>query len=199
MVDIAALIAFNLAILAALASPGPAFIAMLRATLGTGPAAGWFCGLGLAIGATSWSILAVLGLTAAFALVPWAFAVLKIGGAAYLLWLAYSLWRHADQPAGRAAGPGLTGFRLGLLTNMANPKAVIFIAAIFTTVFPTMPTGATAALIVVNHLLLEIVFYTALTLGLTIPAIKTAYLRCKAVIDRAAAAVLGVMAIRIAT
>lgn len=197
--DIAALLAFNLAILAALASPGPAFIAMLRATLGTGPAAGVFCGLGLAVGATFWSVLAVLGLTAVFALVPWAFAVLKIGGAAYLLWLACSLWRNADRPAGSAAGPGLTGFRLGLLTNMANPKAVIFIAAIFATVFPAMPTGVTAVLILANHLLLEIAFYAALTLGLTIPAIQAAYLRCKAVFDRAAAAVLGVMAIRIAT
>ncbi|WP_114964237.1 LysE family transporter [Alkalilacustris brevis] len=197
--EIASLIAFNLAIVAALASPGPAIIAMLRASLGAGRAAGWFCGLGLAVGATSWSLLAVLGLTTVFAIVPWAFAVLKIAGAAYLLWLAISLWRHAERPPDSARPQGLTGFRLGLLTNMANPKAVIFVAAIFTTVFPAMPTGAMAAMIVANHLLLEIAFYTALTMGLTVPAIRAAYLRCKAVFDRAAAAILGVMAIRIVT
>ncbi|MEZ5674366.1 Threonine/homoserine/homoserine lactone efflux protein [Thalassovita litoralis] len=197
--DIAALLAFNLAILGALASPGPAVIAMLRASLGSGRRAGFLCGLGLSVGATLWSLLAVLGLSALFAVAPWAFLALKIAGGAYLIWLALSLWRNADAPAQAEAPQGLNGFRLGLVTNMANPKAVVFIAAIFTTVFPAMPTGASAALVLANHLALEIMFYSALTFGLTIPAFRAAYMRFKAVFDRAAAAVLGVMALRIAT
>ena len=196
--DLAALLAFNLAILGALASPGPAVIAMLRASLGSGQRAGWLCGLGLSVGATFWSLLAILGLSALFAVVPWAFLALKIAGGAYLIWLALSLWRNADTPVQTDAPHGLNGFKLGLVTNMANPKAVVFIAAIFTTVFPAMPTGASAALVLGNHLALELAFYSILTVGLTIPAIRAAYLRFKAVFDRAAAAVLGGMALRIA-
>lgn len=197
--DLAALLAFNLAILGALASPGPAVIAMLRASLGSGQRAGWLCGLGLSVGATFWSLLAILGLSALFAVVPWAFLALKIAGGAYLIWLALSLWRNADTPVQTDAPQGLNGFKLGLVTNMANPKAVVFIAAIFTTVFPAMPTGTSAALVLGNHLALELAFYSILTVGLTIPAIRAAYLRFKAVFDRAAAAVLGGMALRIAT
>ena len=197
--DAAALIAFNLAVLGALVSPGPAVVAMLRAALSGGRKTGLACGIGLAFGAVSWSALAVLGLTALFAVAPWAFLTLKLCGAAYLIWLAVSLWRNASTPADATPPRGVNGFRLGVLTNWANPKAVVFIAAIFTTVFPAMPTGAEALLVLVNHLMLEILFYAVLTLGLTIPAIQHAYLKFKAVFDRAAAAVLGVMALRVAT
>ncbi|SEP12810.1 Threonine/homoserine/homoserine lactone efflux protein [Salinihabitans flavidus] len=197
--DAASLIAFNLAVLGALASPGPAVVAMLRAALSGGRRTGLACGLGLALGALSWSALAVLGLTALFAVAPWAFMTLKLCGAAYLIWLAVSLWRNADAAADAKAPGGVNGFRLGLLTNWANPKAVVFIAAIFTTVFPAMPTGSEALLVLGNHLALELVFYTLLTMGLTIPAIQRAYLKFKSVFDRAAAAVLGAMALRVAT
>ena len=195
----AALIAFNLAILGALASPGPAIMAMLRAALGSGRRAGFLCGIGLGLGAVFWSLLAVLGLNAIFAVVPWAFIALKVAGAAYLIWLALTLWRRADTPVDTTSHSARTGLRLGLLTNLANPKAVVFVAAIFTTVFPEMPTGHEAALVLANHLALETVFYTALTFGLTIPAVRHLYLKSKAVFDRAAAAVLGVMALHIAT
>lgn len=196
--DAAALLAFNLAILGALASPGPAIVAMLRATLCSGRRDGLLCGLGLATGALMWSTLAILGLTALFAVVPFAFMALKIAGALYLAWFAWKLWRGADTPADADAPRGLGGFRLGLVTNLANPKAVVFIAAIFTTVFPTMPTGTDAALVLVNHLAVEAAFYTLLSLGLAVPAVRALYARCKTVFDRAAAAVLGLMALRIA-
>ncbi len=199
MLDAASLIAFNLGLLGALASPGPAIMAMLRAALSDGRRAGFLCGLGLATGAVSWSLLAVLGLTALFAVAPWAFVALKLAGAAYLIWLAVTLWRNASNASDFDAPTGVNGLKLGLLTNFANPKAVVFIAAIFTTVFPAMPTGTDAALVLANHFVLEILFYAAVTMGLTIPAIRQLYQKSKAFVDRAAAAMLGVMALRIAT
>lgn len=199
LIDITALLAFNLAIMGALVSPGPALLAMLRTALGAGRRAGFLCGLGLAFGATLWSLLAVLGLSAIFAVAPRAFVALKIAGGLYLAWFAFMLWRQADRPAQADLPGGLSGFRLGLVTNLANPKAVVFIAAIFTTVFPAMPTGAEAVLVVLNHLALEILFYSLLTVGLGIAAVRIVYLKCKALFDRAAAALLGVMALRIAT
>ena len=123
----------------------------------------------------------------------------KSAGAAYLLWLAVSLWRGASRAPGVEPTGGLTGFRLGLVTNLANPKAVFFIAAIFTTVFPAMPTGTDAALIVANHLALELAWYSLAALVLTTAPARAAYLRLKARIDRIAAILLGAMALRVAT
>ncbi|MFP7570611.1 LysE family translocator [Marivita sp. S2033] len=195
----AALLAFNVAILGALVSPGPAFVAMLRATLGNGQRDGLMCGLGLACGALVWSLLAVLGLTAIFAVAPWAYLALKIAGGLYLAWFAYRLWSGADTPANADAPKGLSGFRLGFVTNLANPKAVVFIAAIFTAVFPTMPKGSDAVLVLANHLALEAAFYILLSIGLAMPAVRALYSRCKSIVDRAAAVLLGGMALRIAT
>lgn len=62
-----------------------------------------------------------------------------------------------------------------------------------------MPEGQDAALILANHFALEILFYGALAIGLTVPTFRHAYLRCKFVFDRAAAAMLGTLALRIVT
>ena len=191
------ILAFNIAILGALVSPGPAFIAMLRASMNDGRLAGLRCGVGLATGGLIWSALAIGGLTTLFALVPWAYIAIKVMGAAYLLWLAVTLWRHADAPIERHTALRLTGFRLGLLTNLANPKAAIFIAAIFTTVLPGIPTGHDAMLILTNHLVLEVAWYSTVALVLTTGPAQALYVRVKAHVDRASAAILAALGLRL--
>ena len=66
------LLAFNLTLLAALASPGPALLLALRTSLVAGPRAGIATGLGLGAMAAGWTALALLGLEAVFVVVPWA-------------------------------------------------------------------------------------------------------------------------------
>lgn len=195
----AQLIAFNIAILGALASPGPAFLALMRSTLQGGRMAGILCGLGFATAACCWSLLAILGMTALFTVVPWAYLAMKLIGAAYLIWLALQLWRNADTPM-TAVVPGAgRGFRFGLLVNLANPKAVFFIAAIFATIFPQMPHGRDAAILLGNHFLLETLWYALGALLFSTARVRAVYLRAKARIDRIAAAMLGCLAIRIVT
>lgn len=196
--SIASLLAFNLAILGALMVPGPAFLSLLRVSLTRGRAAGLACAAGLAVASMLWAGAALLGLHALFALVPWAYAALKLGGAAYLAWLAVALWRRAGAPLAPARPGGGRGFRLGLFVNLSNPKAVFFIAAIFSTVFPVMPRGTAAVALLADHFTLELIWYTTATLILTTAPMRAAYLRAKAWIDRASAVVLGLIALRTA-
>jgi len=197
--DTAALLAFNIALLGALASPGPAFLSIVQSSMTGGRARGIACALGLSVGAVAWSLLAVLGLTAVFAVVPWAYLALKVLGAGYLIWIAVGLWRHADRPVDAVETRGRSGFRLGLLVNLANPKAVFFIAAIYATVFPVMPQGWDAALILGNHFLVEVIYYGGCAIALSTAPVRRAYARAKAWLDRTAAAILGLMAARIVT
>jgi threonine/homoserine/homoserine lactone efflux protein len=155
-------------------------------------------GLGLSLAAVTWSALAMLGLSAIFAAVPVAYAALKLAGAAYLAWLALTLWRGANRPVDTAL-PGIAqGFRLGLITNLANPKLVFFIAAIFSTILPVHMGIGMQAMILANHLALELAWYTMAALVLTTAPIRAGYIRFKSRFDRGAAVVLGVMAARIA-
>lgn len=200
---LAHLLAFNITLLAAFLSPGPAMLYALRNTLRWGPGLGIATGCGLALMAAGWTLAAFLGLQAVFVLVPWAYGALKIAGAAYLIWMAWHIWRDADaaltdlpeHPTGRVA---LRAFAMGMLVNLANPKSVLFAAAVLVVIFPAGLPPAQIALVVANHLLLEVTGYTLIALVLSRPAARAAYLGARHWLDRAAALVLGALGARLA-
>ena len=190
-------VAFNLTLLAALAAPGPALLFALRQSVAGGFRVGAATGAGLALVASLWTLSALLGLQAIFALVPWAYLLLKITGALYLLWIAVHLWRDARQPLADAANPGRRAFLGGMLVNLANPKSVLFAASVLVVIFPPEMPLTHKALIVLNHFAVELVAYGALAALLTTPAARAGYLRLKPVFDRGAALVLGALGLRL--
>lgn len=72
------------------------------------------------------------GLGAVLAASATAFLILKIVGAAYLVWLGVQKWRSAGEPVSESAAPVERRylFRTALLVNLTNPKAIIFMAAL---------------------------------------------------------------------
>lgn len=197
-VDAQSLFAFNTVLLAAVASPGPALLLAMRTTLSGGRRAGLAVGAGLATVAAGWTLAALLGLDAVFRWVPWAYGVLKVGGAAYLLYLAWRTWRSARRPI-EAEGPTPTrrAFRDGVVVNLANPKSVLFAAAVIVVLFPEGLTAPDIALIAINHLLLELAVYGALAFALASAPVAKAYLRLKIGIDRLCAALLGALGLKL--
>lgn len=190
-------LAFNLTLLAALAAPGPALLFALRQSVTGGFAIGAATGLGLATMAAIWTLSALLGLGAIFALVPWAYLALKVTGALYLLWIALNLWRDAHKPLSTEAKPGQRAFLGGLLVNLANPKSVLFAASVLLVIFPPDLTLTEKALIVLNHLAVELIVYSALAALLTTPTARAGYLKLKPIFDRMAALVLGALGLRL--
>ena len=87
--------------------------------------------------------------------------------------------------------------RQGFLVNLFNPKSVLFAAAVLVTVFPAGIGLADSIVIVANHFLVEIAFYTALAFGMSTQAVAKRYMRAKLYIDRVGAAVLGARGVRI--
>ncbi|MCB1391164.1 MAG: LysE family transporter [Rhodobacteraceae bacterium] len=197
----AQLAAFVVTLAAAFVVPGPAMLLALRNTLTGGLAAGIATGTGLALVAAGWTGAALAGLGAVFALVPWAYGAMKLAGAAYLLWIAFQIWRDAGSPLGDSDRPArrrLTrAFASGLLVNLSNPKSVLFAAAVLVVIFPGGLGAADAALVVLTHGVLEILGYTLIALTLSRPAARAAYLRAKRWIDRIAGAVLAALGLRL--
>lgn len=191
------IIAFNLTLLAAMAAPGPALLFALRQSIAGGFRTGLATGAGLATVAALWTGAALLGLNAVFALVPWAYMLLKIAGALYLLFVACTLWRDARDPVSAAADPGRRAYVGGLLVNMANPKAVLFAASVLIVIFPPDLTGTEKALIVLNHLAVETTVYAGFAALLSTPPARAGYLRLKSVIDRVAGLILGALGLRL--
>lgn len=192
------LLAFNAVLAAALVSPGPALLFALRTALADGRAAGIAAGMGLGLVAALWTLAALLGLEALFTLFPWAYMALRIAGAAYLLYIAWTTWRAARQPVAEAARkPRGRAFLDGVLINIGNPKSVLFAAAVLVVIFPKGLSGFEMALITANHMLVEWLFYAAFATLLSGAPARRAYLSAKPMIDRAAALLLGALGVKL--
>ena len=193
----AQLLAFNVALLVAIASPGPALLVAIRTNLNGGRTAGIAVGAGLGLMAAIWTLMALLGLGVVFELFPAVYATTRIAGAAYLLYLAYRIWKDASAPVEARVEPARNAFRQGFLINLLNPKSVLFAAAVLVAVFPTGIGVVDSFAIVVNHFLVEVAFYTTLAFCLSTEVVAKRYMQAKAYVDRFASVVLGALGFRL--
>jgi threonine/homoserine/homoserine lactone efflux protein len=140
-VDPALLLAFLLAATVLVLIPGPDTVFVLAQTIAGGRTRGWAAVGGIMTGALLQVALAAAGVAALLAASPGLFAALQALGGAYLLWLGLGLLRAAlrgggavllGQPAAAAAPAPptrLLAYWQGLVTNLMNPKAVLFFLA----------------------------------------------------------------------
>ncbi len=191
------LLAFNLALLAAWASPGPAMLVAVRATLAGGRRAGIATGLGLALVAALWTAVALAGLHGLIRLFPVAYLALKLAGAGYLLWIAWTTWRGAARPPTGRLLPPRRAFLDGVLVNLGNPKSVLFAAAVLVVIFPPGLGLADKSVIVLNHFAVEVAAYSALAAAMGGRAVARRYMALKRWLDRGAALVLGGLGLRL--
>lgn len=197
-----AFLAIALLSLMAAVSPGPAVLMAARTGVTEGMRTGAFLAAGIGAGAVVWASAALFGLTLLFQLAPALLLGLKIAGGAYLLWMAWHLWRDADHPivpdTGRPPRTAASAFRLGLLTQLANPKPAVMFSAIFVgTVPPGTPLVVLLALLTVvflNETLWNVFVARIFSLDRT----RAGYLRLKGVIDRTFGGLLAVLGVKIA-
>lgn len=191
------LVAFNIAPLVAIASPGPALLMATHTAASRGRSAGIVVGVGLGLMACTWTMMALLGLAVVFQLFPMVYTGVKVLGGAYLLFLAYKMWRNASAPIDARIPPARHAFRQGFLVNLLNPKSVLFAAAVLVAVFPAGLSVAESFVIVINHFLVEVAFYTTLAFCMSTQVVSKRYMQAKAYIDRGAALILGALGIRL--
>ncbi len=184
-------------------SPGPSFVFVARTAVALSRRNGMTAALGMGAGGVVFGGLALLGLQAVLAKLTWLYAVLKLGGGAYLLYLAYRLWRGAGDPvvvpsnaAPRAAG-AFGSFFYGLATQLSNPKAAIVYAGIFAALLPPAPPAWIFVALPPMILLIEAGWYTIVAVAFSAEGPRTAYLRGKRWIDRTAGCVMGALGLRL--
>jgi threonine/homoserine/homoserine lactone efflux protein len=118
--------------------PGPDSLLIMTRSATQGWRAGSAAALGIGTGTFVHILAAALGLSAILATSAAAFTVVKLAGAAYILYLAAGMLfsRRKDGPAGGAtAAPAVTPlpyrriFAQGIVTNVLNPKVALFFLA----------------------------------------------------------------------
>ncbi len=125
--DLLLLLSIGVVQLLAVISPGPSFLITARTAVARSRVDGVKVALGLTAGTVIWSSAALLGLNAVFHAMPMLFMAMKVAGALFLLWIAWQIFRHAKDPIAMD-GADATGnpFMRGFLTQLANPKVVVF-------------------------------------------------------------------------
>jgi threonine/homoserine/homoserine lactone efflux protein len=184
-----------LALLAGVLSPGPSFVMAARTAVAKSRADGLALSLGLGFGATFVAGLCLAGLHAVLTAVPMLYVILKVAGGLYLLWMAWNIWRAAPQPLSLDTEPDKqqsaslwASFRLGLYTQLSNPKAAVVYGSVFAALLPPQFPLAAALLVMLGVWVMESGWNALVVL---------VYLSGKTLIDRLAAGVMGALGLRL--
>ncbi len=132
-VDPAAAAGIALVALGLVLTPGPNMLYLVSRSLTQGRRAGLISLVGTGLGFLVYLASATLGLSAIFVAIPPAYLALKIAGAVYLLYLAWTVLRPGADPVFAVRELPRDGPRrligMGLLTNLLNPKiAVLYLS-----------------------------------------------------------------------
>jgi threonine/homoserine/homoserine lactone efflux protein len=144
--------------------PGPDMAVVTKRAV----ACGWQDGLrtvgGITAGLLIWGVLTVIGLAAVLAASATAYTMVKLAGAAYLVFLGIqsllqSRRNRSDIPTATTPPPAGSPWRTGLVSNVFNPRIAVFYTGVLPTLAPTSLSAHTGmALLVLLHAALTIVW-----------------------------------------
>jgi threonine/homoserine/homoserine lactone efflux protein len=120
---------FIVASIVLIVTPGQDMILVMSRSIAQGSAAGVATAAGVSVGLVGHTLLATLGLGAILRTSEWLFVLLKLAGAAYLVYLGVQLLRTRTHQLASASGAPRSLTRLfgdGALSNVSNPKIAIF-------------------------------------------------------------------------
>jgi len=136
--------------LVALMSPGPDFFFVSQTAASRSRKEAMMGVLGITLGIVVWAGVALMGLHLILEKMAWLHQIIMVGGGLYLLWMGWQLMgsarqRHKqpqqDEPVVELPNRGMS-FLKGLLTNLSNPKAIIYFGSVFS-LFVGDDVGAT--------------------------------------------------------
>lgn len=171
-------------------TPGPNTLLVMRYALTAPRRVPILAAMGTITGTFCWGLAGWLGINVLFQAAPFAYVALKIVGGLYLVWLGLKIFldarksrQSADIAVARIDVPLKTAYRMGLVTNLANPKSALFVASLFAA---TMPVGtpflyglaAIAVMVTVST-----IYYSFLVALITHRTVAAAYLKAKKKID----------------
>ena len=190
MIDLAAVLAVSVVCAVGIMSPGPNFVAVTHRAVTVSRAEVLALVLGVACVSALWAAAAVFGLGIFFSLFPWLFWSVKLLGAVYLIWFGIQLARRSGLALPEKSGPltrstVVRAFRDGIVTNLSNPKSMIFYASVFSAAVPAGASSATLATVVLMVAIIATCWYGGVALFLSGARAATFYRKGKPLIERA--------------
>lgn len=132
--------------------PGADTLVVVRNTLRGGSGSAVRTTVGVCAGLAAWALLSSAGLAAAVAASPTLFALLKVAGAAYLVYLGVQALISSSRAVAEPAMPAGRDWRQGALTSLGNPKVGVFYTSLLPQFLPShgSPLAASALLAAIH-------------------------------------------------
>lgn len=204
--DVSVLGAVLLVYVVVVVSPGPNFALVTRLALAETRSTSAGAIIGLAAAATIYAVAAMSGLSVLITQVGWVARFVQLAGGGYLMYLGVQLWRSKGSPRTppepESEGGNRdfrSGFRLGLVVNLSNPKAIAFFIGLYGVAIPPSTSLMTRGIILAAGFVLEIVWYSIVTCALSHRRIRATYQRHARALDRVIGTLLIAFGIRLAT
>jgi threonine/homoserine/homoserine lactone efflux protein len=160
---------FIVASIVLIVTPGQDMILVMSRSIAQGAAAGVATAAGVSVGLVGHTLLATLGLGAILRTSEWLFVLLKLAGAAYLVYLGVQLLRTRAHQLMAAHGAPRSLWRLfadGALSNVSNPKIAVFYFAFLPQFVAPGAEHGTTALFALGLLFAALTFFVKGPVGL---------------------------------
>ena len=188
----------------AMASPGPATLALAGTSMASGRRYGLALASGITTGSLIWSIAAALGLGSVMLANSWLFEFFRYLGAGYLMYLAFksarSAWVGRDLTAnGIAETSFVRCYYKGLLLHLTNPKPILFFGSLFAIGIPPGSSSETLAGVIGVVGLLSFIVFHGYALVFSSKTITRGYIRLSRLFEVAFALAFGTASLKILT
>ncbi|NJC73569.1 LysE family translocator [Planosporangium thailandense] len=206
---LASILSFTVVAALLTVTPGVDTMLVLSQGLRGGRRTAVACGLGINTGLVCWAAASVLGLSALLAASHAAYEIVRLLGAAYLVYVGarglLMTWRRRGGADGGAPVPGtetrrtaLAAYRRGITTNLLNPKVGVFYISLLPQFAPAGHRSAAVMMLLAGiHLTLSIVWLTAMA-WLASRVLRTLSTKVTTRLERISGAVMIGLGVRIA-
>ncbi|MDH2897811.1 threonine export protein RhtC [Rahnella variigena] len=181
--------------LIALMSPGPDFFFVSQTAASRSRKEAMMGVIGITLGVLVWAAVALMGLHLILQKMAWLHQIITVGGGLYLCWMGWQLLKPArakkqngdDTPVALPAR-GRT-FMRGLLTNLSNPKAVIYFGSVFSMFVSDSVSGGERLGIFLLIVVETLAWFSLVALVFALPKMRRGYQRLAKWIDGVAGVV----------
>jgi RhtB (resistance to homoserine/threonine) family protein len=184
--------------------PGADFAMVLRQSIAHGRRAALFTSAGIATSILVHGSYTLLGIGVIVGQSLLAFNIIKWVGAAYLVWLAIQALRSpAPKPPeegdlASAKRGDFAAFALGFLTNLLNPKAVLFFLALFTSLVSAHTGGDIKVIYVLCMSLMLFAWFALVSVFFTTASVRQGFFRFGRWFNRVTGITFILLAVRVA-
>ena len=184
--------------------PGADFAMVLRQSIAHDRRAALFTSAGIATSILVHGSYTLLGLGVIVGNSLMLFNILKWAGAAYLVWLAIAALRSpppqspAESDLAGAKRGDFAAFALGFLTNLLNPKAVLFFLALFTTLVSARTGGDIKVIYVLCMSIMLFAWFALVSVFFTTASVRQGFFRFGRWFNRVTGITFILLAVRVA-